>query len=98
MTAASYTYSRKAERDLKDIFLYTAREFGLDQANKYQQGLATAAESIAVNPKLGRSCSEIGIGYHRLEYQHHILFYRIRHSDVFIVRVLHNRMDIVQHL
>lgn len=72
--------------------------FGPIQADKYSNGLHNCLQLLANNPNLGRSCGEIKAGYQRHEYQSHIIFYRQREHDVFIIRILYKGMDLKRHL
>jgi len=93
-----YTYSLRAENDIKNIFLGTAREWGTTQAEKYDSGLEKSLRSLADNPDLGRKCDVLKIGYQCYQYGRHIIFYRKRKNDIFIIRILHDRMDVKHHL
>ena len=46
---------------------------------------------------MGTDAVDIQIGYRRFSHQSHVIFYRINDGDVFIVRILHKRMDIDKH-
>ena len=95
--ANRYVYSKRAARDLKKIYIDTAREWGVAQADKYAAGLENVLTLLAENPNLGRRCDEIRAGYRRFEHARHIIFYRGRKADIFIVRILHDRMDSERH-
>jgi len=89
-----YTYSVRAEHDIKKIYLNTVQDWGISQADKYDAGLMHSLQLLADNPDLGRKCDEVRKGYHRHEYERHIIFYRKRKEDILIVRIIHDRMDI----
>nr|WP_244275992.1 type II toxin-antitoxin system RelE/ParE family toxin [Enterovibrio norvegicus] len=46
---------------------------------------------------MGRDCGEIGPGIRRHDFQKHTLFYRVRESDIFVLRILHQQMNPLQH-
>jgi len=94
----SYKLSRKAEKDFADVYRYTFHEFGELQADKYTDSLETTFQLISDNPQIGRSADEISKGLRRHEHREHIIFYRIRQSEIFIVRLLHESMDITKYL
>jgi toxin ParE1/3/4 len=96
--ANKYTYSKLAEQDLIDIYLYTARTWGQKQADSYDAGIERIITRLADSPSIGRACDEIKIGFHRFEHKHHIIFYRQRQTDILIVRILHESMDIRNHI
>ena len=98
MPRKRYTYSKRAERDLISIYKDTAKTWGIAQADKYDTGLESAIQLLADNPDLGRSCDDIKTGFKRFEHESHIVFYRKRKTNIFIVRILHNRRDVKRHL
>ncbi len=91
---AKFTYSLSAERDVRTIYLDTAKEWGIAQADKYDAGLEQSVHLLAENPDLGRRCDEIRTGYQRHEHDRHVIFYRKRKTDALIIRILHDRMDV----
>lgn len=93
-----YTYSKRAERDLIDIYLTTAKEWGSAQADKYDAGLEKTVKLLTDSSTLGRNIDHIKVGCHRFEYERHIIFYRKRETDILIIRILHDRMDVERHL
>ncbi|MRT13904.1 hypothetical protein GJV07_16630 [Enterobacteriaceae bacterium RIT711] len=46
---------------------------------------------------MGRENSEIAEGVHRVDYRLHAIFYRIRDNDIFILRILHHKMEPLVH-
>jgi len=95
---SKYTYSIRAEHDVKKIYLDTAKRWGMVQADKYNDGLENSINLIADNPDLGRQCDYIKKGYHRHEYERHVIFYRKRQQGILIVRIFYDAMDIKKHL
>ncbi|HAH09305.1 MAG TPA: hypothetical protein DCL54_19400 [Alphaproteobacteria bacterium] len=94
----SYTLSVEAEADIRAIAAYTAHQWGLAKAESYSDGLHAELERLAAQPSLGRAFSEERPDYLRRNYEQHAIFFRIVRDGVFIVRVLHSRMDILRHL
>ena len=95
---AAYSLSAKAAADLSQICEYTILNFGLEQAREYLAGLHERFESLARNPMQGRSASELSPGLRRLEYESHVVFYVPKAKGIWIVRVLHQSMDMPRHL
>jgi len=93
-----YELSPKADRDLEDIFEYTEREFGFDQAIIYVSGFETLFETILTNPKLGKERPEIRKELRSLVHEKHVAFYRILNNRIRIVRILHGNCDVRQFL
>jgi toxin ParE1/3/4 len=94
----AFTLSNMAKADLKGIAKFTQNRWGHDQRNLYLQMLDISFQQLAVNPLKGKDCSEIRIGYRKLNTGSHVIFYRQTHIDMIeIVRVLHGHMDIETH-
>jgi len=91
------TFSRRAAADVQEIWGYTADRWGKAQAEIYLGLIESAVEAISSDPKLGRPCNEIRRGYRKYLVGSHILYYRLKGSTVFVVRVLHQRMDPERH-
>lgn len=98
LVTSRYFLSPAAQTDLEQIWDYTEDQWGIDQAEAYLRELQYAIERVAANPRIGRSCDEIRVGYRKLSAGAHTLFYRLTAEGVVdVVRVLHQRMDIDRH-
>ncbi len=89
-----YELSLEADSDLEDIFDYTHKEFGFDQAVKYLTDLEDLFFKLAMQPEIGRKRPEIKIGLLSFPQESHIIFYRILSNKIRIVRVLHGSRDL----
>lgn len=95
-----YYISRKALEDLDGIWEYTAKEWSEEQASKYYRQLYLSIQSLPERPDfMGKSYDIIRPGLFGYRIGHHIIFYK-KHKDgsVWVVRVLHERMDYQRHL
>lgn len=88
----------KAQEDLEGIWLYTYQKWGPVQAKNYTGILRDQWGKLAKNPSLGRKCNYIRKGYRRLEVGKHIIFYKPDKKFIVIVRILHESMDVQEHL
>ena len=95
---SEYRLSSRAESDLAEIADYTIERFGIEQARRYRDELESCIQTLAANPMIGRSADELGSKLRRCEHQSHIVFYLPSDQGVFVVRVLHQRMDYARHL
>ena len=93
----NFTFSKKADLDIKEIFKYTFLEFGDKQAYEYVDGLETCLQLIVETPNIGRNCDWLRSGYQRHEYVSHVIFYKQRTHDIFVIRILHKNMDVKHH-
>lgn len=89
-----YELSPEADRDLEDIFDYTEREFGIDQAIEYLSGFEGMFTKLVHNPELGKEREEIREGLRSLLKEKHVVFYRILGNRIRIVRILHGSRDL----
>ena len=89
-----YELSEEADFDLDEIFDYTEKEHGFNQAVIYLTNLDAIFQSLVANPHIGRARNEIKKELYSIDEQEHIIFYRIIDSYIRVVRVLHGRKDI----
>jgi toxin ParE1/3/4 len=90
-----YKLTKKAVKDLSDIWNYTIDTWSEKQADKYYQLLLDGMTEIVENPAIGRNYN--GIANHLCGFKagRHIIFYRILNEDfVEITRILHQQMDL----
>lgn len=90
-----YKISKKAIEDLSSIWEYTYYEWSESQADKYYWMLIETCNEISDNPEIGKDYSIIAKNLYGISSGRHIVFYRKKkNSDVEIVRVLHEQMDL----
>lgn len=86
--------SLAAKDDLRDIWLYTARQWSVDQAERYVDQLLTACEDLAAGLKIGMTATDLRPEHFRSFSQSHTIFCKYEASnDLVIVRVLHQNMN-----
>lgn len=85
--------SQEAYDDLVSIQHYTYEMYGEDQWYKYGQILDEAIAHILHYPYSGHKREDVPIGYLSWPVKEHILIYRIDGHIIYLVRVLHARMD-----
>lgn len=94
----AFRLSPLAQADLDEIFDYTVRQWGLDQAERYTLMLESACASVAEDPAEGRDCSHIRAGYRRVACGRHYIYFRTTDYGIAVIRILHQRMDEQRHL
>jgi len=95
----SFTLTNMAKADLKEIANFTQNRWGREQRNLYLQMLDVSFQQLAANPLKGIDCSDIRLGYRKLNAGSHVIFYRQTLPDMIeIVRILHGHMDIETRL
>ena len=88
----------KAREDIKKIWIYSFQEHGEQQADKYYDELMLGMESIRDNPLIGVTCDYIRVGYRQHHINKHLVFYRVGNKKIHVIRVLHERMQLQEHL
>lgn len=63
-----------AESDLLEIWLYTAKEWNLTQADKYLDQIENSLNNLLEHPELGRDRTDLRTGFWSLSVNHHIVF------------------------
>lgn len=95
-----YTISKRADQDIKKITLRSLTDFGENQTNKYMAGMKAALEAITDTPSLGRPFTHKKTIRKYLYYRYvsHVVYYRQRKDNIFIVRILHTKMSPENHI
>ncbi|MCO5159586.1 MAG: type II toxin-antitoxin system RelE/ParE family toxin [Mesorhizobium sp.] len=88
---SEFRLSKRADRHLRDIFLYGIESFGRRQADKYRAELDGCFAMLARHPRIGRTSPTIRAGMRRHEHGSHVILYREEADGVLIVAVLHAR-------
>jgi len=88
------TWSPEAEQDLLAIWDYVAREASPDVADEQLRSLDRACEALAEWPYSGRARDELLRGVRSIAVEAYVVFYRVGHSVIEIIRVLHGRRDV----
>ena len=93
-------YSNKAVEDLSSIWDYTFTQWSENQADEYYTMLISACNRLLYPSVISnRSYEELSEGLLGVMAGHHLIFYNIlENDDVMIIRILHEKMDIKQHL
>lgn len=84
-----YLFKPRAEQDLEDIYDYTVKEFGEEQADLYFRNLFDKFQQLADTPGIARRRAEVRQGLKSYLVKAHIVFFRESDKGVLIVRVLH---------
>ena len=88
-----------ARKDIIDIGRYTTEKWGKRQRDKYLKQLDDAFKLLSRQPEIGRDADDVKPGYKKFSQGSHIIFYRAgTESKIVVIRILHNSMDVDQHL
>jgi toxin ParE1/3/4 len=87
--------SKAAVKDLESIWLFTKYNWSERQADRYYQLIINEINAICIHPNAGLNYGHIRAGYYASKVKSHLIFYRIKSSKVEIIRILHERMDVI---
>jgi len=93
-----YKLSNLAADDFAAIYEYTLLHFGVLQADAYTNELDRVFQLLSSSPLMGHEFPEIADAIRRHDHQKHAIFYRQREHDIFVIRILHQRMEPWRHL
>jgi toxin ParE1/3/4 len=94
-----FVLSPAAQADIASIWDYTAERWGDEQAERYVLAIRDACQQLAAGTKTSRPADDIRAGYRKAAVGSHVLFFRFMDTGTLnIVRVLHQRMDLPEHL
>lgn len=88
-----YRTTFEADRDIIEIYVLGAEQFGVPQSERYVSELFGTFELLADNPQMARERQELTPPMRLHPHQAHLIAYTIREDDIVIVRVLHSRQD-----
>lgn len=88
-----YQLSIEADADLENIFDFTLKEFGFDQAIDYLSAIESCIKQLLIHPSLGRQRTELGKTISSFPVMQHILYYQKKSNCLLIIRVLHRSQD-----
>ena len=91
-------FHESAIEDLEEIWLYTFQTWSLEQADRYHDLIYKEIEFLARRPKSGRDSSHIRKDYRSSKVKSHFIFYKYSLSEIEIIRILHENMDIPNRL
>jgi toxin ParE1/3/4 len=96
----NFTIRKEAEKDLENIWLYTFENWSIEQAEKYLNLIFDEIDYLCLKPNSGLDYGNIRKGYWRSKVNSHFIFYKIneKHNEIEIIRILHEMMDIENHL
>ncbi len=96
---------QQAEQDYLEILQWTAKTFGEGQASTYAETIALAIEALGDGPEIlgARAREDIQPGVRTLHVARqgragrHFVVFRSTGSDIDVLRLLHDEMDLPRH-
>jgi len=91
-------YSKKSLEDLENITDYTAQMWGTNQAKVYLKDIRDKVHQIANGEAIVQVLHILRPGMLKVRVNRHIVVFESTDATVRIIRILHDSMDIPQHL
>ena len=88
-----YRITVAADRDIIELYVLGANQFGASQSERYVDDLFDTFELLADNPRMARERLELNPPMRLHPHRAHIIAYTIHEEGILIVRVLHGRED-----
>ncbi len=85
---AEYRLTPKAKDDMEAVWLYSLKEWGRAQTERYVDDVTEAFGFLANSPNTGAACDHIRAGYRRYPVTRHVIYYRATDYGVEVIRVL----------
>lgn len=116
MAAHPYTLtpSRRARRDIDEIYRYTLRTYGAKAADDYNQLLRQAYSDISADPfrpgskerpEIGKNVRSFHISLSKSRAEsdvksprHFVLYFLPKKDEIVVSRVLHDSRDLARHI
>jgi toxin ParE1/3/4 len=92
---AEFIISEKAIEDLNNIWIYTAENWAVEQANRYYNLIVDEIEYVSENFETTKDFGNGRKNYKYSKVKSHLVFYKkIENAEIEVVRILHERMEI----
>jgi toxin ParE1/3/4 len=96
---AQYIISEKALDDLNKIWIYTAENWSVEQANRYYNLMMDEIEFALENFDTLKDFGSVRKDYRYSKVKSHLVFFKkTKNNEIEVVRVLHERMDMKNRL
>jgi toxin ParE1/3/4 len=86
--------TREARNDLRDIRLYSIRDFGRDVANAFLRRLAKTVRQLQEQPRLSEPAIDISANARIFRHRTHRIVNRLTDHEVTITMVVHQARDL----
>lgn len=96
----NFRLSKEAENDLEKIWLYTFKNWSVEQAERYIHLIFDEIDYLCLKPNSGSDFGKIRNGYRRSKVKSYFIFYKINNKQnvLEVIRILHEMMDVENQL
>jgi toxin ParE1/3/4 len=96
--SATYALRQLAVADLEVIWVYTVEQWGVEQAERYLNGLFACFDDLARRPQVGRQRDDVKAGYRSFPQGRHVVFYVVVPAGIEVIGIVHQSADVDAHL
>jgi toxin ParE1/3/4 len=97
MSARELRLSATARKDFVGILRDTLKKWGPKQVRIYRDVIAKGLQAVWLDPDIGVPHRDLPKAHKTHAAGSHVIVYRMKGKVVYIVRILHRRMDPTQH-
>ena len=94
MRKLKIVFLEAAIHDLEEIWLYTFTTWTQEQADRYHLLINNEINYLSSKPESGKNVDYLRKGYRSAKVKSNYIFYRFTATELEIVRILHENMDI----
>lgn len=87
-----------AKSDLQEIWKYTKKTWGGEQAENYISALRQACYNIVQSPRLGKPVAGIGKNIRLYKLHYHYIFYMEDDQGVIFLAFIHEKQDVMRNI
>ena len=92
---AEYIINEKALEDLNNIWIYTAENWSVEQADRYYNLIINEVEFASENYETLKDFGNVRKDYRYSKVKSHLIFCKkIGNEQMEVVRILHEKMDV----
>ena len=91
----NFKITEKAGSDLENIWLFTFKNWSVEQADRYYELIMNEIFFLSEHPTVGSIVDHIRKGYRVSRVKSHLIFYKYDPEGfIIVIRILHCSMDI----
>lgn len=96
---SEYIINEKALDDINKIWIYTAENWSIEQADRYYDLIFDEIEYIVAHFEMARDFGNVRKNYRCSKVKSHLVFFKkTKSNEIEVIRVLHEKMDIKNQL
>jgi toxin ParE1/3/4 len=96
---SEYIINEKALDDINKIWIYTAENWSIEQADRYYDLIFDEIDYIVAHFEMARDFGNVRKNYRCSKVKSHLVFFKkTKSNEIEVIRVLHEKMDIENQL